>query len=269
MLPSSFVPNGTAIMVPKTSDGRVLFAIPWKGRTIVGTTDTPMENIDEDPKPLDEEIDFILQNANRYLEKSVDRSDVLSVYAGLRPLVRPPKGSGNTATISRDHTIQISDTNLITIAGGKWTTFRKMGEDTIDRAIQVTALEPKPCRTQSLPLHGASQDKDHTPENWKTYGSDAVKLQSLVEETPSLGESLHPTLPYTKAEIVHAIREEMARTVEDLLSRRTRVLIQDAKAAMEVAPIVAKILTQERGKDETWAAKAVDEFNKIAERYLP
>ncbi len=269
VLPKKFVPGNSAIMVPKTSDGRVLFAIPWKDSVIVGTTDTPMDKIDPNPKPLDQEIDFILENARRYLETGVDRKDIRSVYAGLRPLVKPPKSSGNTAALSRDHTIQISNTGLITIAGGKWTTFRKMGQDTIDRAIEVAGLVTKPCQTRALALHGASSNGEAIPENWRMYGSDALKLQKLASDNAELNEELHPDFSYKKAEIVFGIREEMALSIEDLLSRRTRILVQDAKAAMEAAPAVAAILAKEQGRDETWARNAVEEFKQTAREFLP
>ncbi len=262
----SFLPTDTAIMIPHTSDGRVLFAIPWHGYTMVGTTDTPIKKVELEPKALDEEIEFILATAKEYLHKPPTRADILSVFAGVRPLVK----SGNaksTANLSRDHTLEIDKSGLVTITGGKWTTYRRMAEDCINQTANLAGLPEKDCATKNLPIHGSGENTAQFGD-LNIYGSDAIELNKLIESDKSLGEKLHPQLPYTIAEVVWAIRHEMAETVEDVLARRLRILFLNAKLAIEIAPRVAEIAAQELGKNETWKAEQIKIFNEVAKNYL-
>ena len=253
-------------MVPHTPDGRVLFAVPWHDCVVVGTTDIPVDNIELEPMPMDEEIGFILTNASKYLSKRPSREDVLSVYAGLRPLVKVGDAK-STAALSRDHTILISNSGLLTIAGGKWTTYRKMAQDAVEQAETMAGFEERPCKTEHLQIHGWTTQKISRP-NLRVYGADAPAIEEIADEAPELREKTHPELPYIGAEVVWAVREEMARTVEDVLSRRTRALLLGARASMEAAPRVAALIAKETGRDEAWAAKAVQEYNKVAQRYV-
>jgi glycerol-3-phosphate dehydrogenase len=266
VLPKSFLPGKSAIMVPHTPDGRVLFAVPWHDCVVVGTTDIPVDNIELEPMPMDEEIGFILTNASKYLSKRPSREDVLSVYAGLRPLVKVGDAK-STAALSRDHTILISNSGLLTIAGGKWTTYRKMAQDAVEQAETMAGFEERPCKTEHLQIHGWTTQKISRP-NLRVYGADAPAIEEIADETPELREKIHPELPYIGAEVVWAVREEMARTVEDVLSRRTRALLLGARASMEAAPRVAALIAKETNRDKAWEAKAVQEYNKVAERYV-
>lgn len=267
VLDKSFLPGNDAIMIPKTDDGRVLFLVPWYNRVIVGTTDTLLNNHSLEPKALDEEVNFIISTANKYLNKKVCKADVLSIYAGLRPLAASKDNSEKTKEISRSHKIIVSNSELITIAGGKWTTFRRMAEDTINKAISIGKLPNVSCKTEILQIHG-SKESLHNAHHLNIYGSDQVSIQKLIIETPELGEKLHSRLPYTKAEIIWAIRNEMARTVDDILARRVRALFLDAKAAIEIAPLVASILAKELGKDKLWQQQQIKEFTTIANHYV-
>lgn len=266
VLDKEFLPGDSAIMVPQTDDGRVLFAVPWHDKVVVGTTDTEMPEAVLEPRALDEEIDFILMHAKRYMEKDPSRSDVKSVFAGLRPLVRPAD-SKNTAAISRDHYLTVAESGLITITGGKWTTYRKMGEDTINLAATIAGLEEKDCITKSLRIHGWLKNVDRE-EPLYFYGSDALGIRALIKEDPSLKEKLSPALPYVKAEVVWQIRNEMARSIEDVLARRTRALFLDAKASIDCAPAVAEILMKELSKSNEWANSQINEYSKLANEYL-
>jgi glycerol-3-phosphate dehydrogenase len=262
-----FLPNGNAIMVPKTTDGRLLFLVPWLGKVIVGTTDVPDDNLCLEPKTSEEEIDFILENAAPYLTRPIKREDVLSVYSGLRPLVVNPKKHGNTASLSRNHVIEVSDSGLITIAGGKWTTFRKMGEDAIDKAMEVGGLAVRPSRSKTMRFYGLPAE-DFSPPRFSTYGADANALEAWILENPGLGETIHLQLSYTWAEVLWAIRYELAESVDDVLSRRTRSLLLDAGAAMEAAPAVGRFMAEELGRDEVWINSSVASFLQIAKNYL-
>jgi glycerol-3-phosphate dehydrogenase len=266
VLPREFLPGDSAIMIPKTDDHRVLFAVPWHGRVVLGTTDSPLDEISAEPRALPQEREFLMTSAARYLSHDPKPSDVLSIYAGLRPLVK--KGGGkNTAALSRDHTILVSDSGLITITGGKWTTYRRMAQDVVDRAQESAELPERPCTTEKLPLHGATEEKGFE-EHWRVYGTDAPKLQAMIRDDPALGERVHPRLEYTKAEVVWQAREEMARSVEDVLARRTRALLLDARAAIEAAPGVAALLARELGQDERWAQDSAEAFRKVASGYV-
>jgi glycerol-3-phosphate dehydrogenase len=267
VLDKSFQPGDSAIMVPHTDDGRVLFAVPWHDRVVVGTTDTPVAKVSLEPRALEEEVDFLLKHAARYLTHDPQPSDVKSVFAGLRPLVRANGKSGDTAAISRDHSLTIAPSGLVTITGGKWTTYRKMGEDTVDAAIQVAGLPHKPSVTARLKLHAASRSK-RPKRGWEVYGTDAPHLRDIAELEPALMELLHPALPYRAAEVAWAARNEMARTVEDVLSRRTRALLLDARASMEAAPAVAALLGKELGRDAAWEEAQVEEYRATARGYV-
>jgi glycerol-3-phosphate dehydrogenase len=262
----SFQPGENAIMVPHTDDGRVLFVIPWHGRVLVGTTDTPMSRAELEPRALPEEIDFILRNANRYLTKDPSRADVLSVFAGQRPLVQ--EENAETKTISREHVIHVSPTGLVSVVGGKWTTYRKMAEDTLAFAEDVGGLTHRPCVTEELKLHGwVARESLPDDDVSRAYGTDLSAVEDLVREDPSLDEPLHPRLPYRGVHIVWALRHEMARDLEDLLSRRTRSLLLDARAAVECAPRVAVLAARELGRDGAWETDQVERFTELAGGY--
>jgi glycerol-3-phosphate dehydrogenase len=266
VLPKSFLPGTSAIMVPNTPDGRVLFAVPWHDHVVVGTTDVPVDHIEREPTPMDDEIGFILTNAAKYLSKPPTRKDVLSVFAGLRPLVKTGDAK-STAALSRDHTILISNSGLLTITGGKWTTYRKMAEDAVDQAQTMAGLDERPCKTVHLQIHGWTAQAI-APPNLRVYGADAPAIEKLAAAEEGLSERIHPQLAYIKAEVVWAAREEMARNVEDVLARRTRALLLGARASIEAAPIVADLLAKELGKNEAWKDKAVEDFTKVAQGYL-
>jgi glycerol-3-phosphate dehydrogenase len=263
----SFLPGDSAIMVPHTSDGRVMFAIPWHDHVLIGTTDTPVGDATLEPIATDQEIDFILSTASLYLARKPTRDDILSVFAGIRPLVRS-SGAGNTSALSRDHTIHIDKTGLLTICGGKWTTYRRMAEDCVNQAATLARLPETPCTTGSLRLHGFHPSAaDFGP--LRVYGGDAPLIQQIARRVPELAEPLDHDLPYTGAEIVWAARHEMARTLEDALARRTRALFLNAKAAMRMAPRVAELMAVELGRDAAWQARQVVEFTAVARRYVP
>lgn len=266
VLDKEFLPGDTAIMVPQTEDGRVLFAVPWHNKVVVGTTDTEVKEAELEPRPLDEEIDFILKHAEKYLTKDPKREDVLSIFAGLRPLVKPAEDK-STASISRDHFLVVSNSGLVTITGGKWTTYRKMAEDTINQASLIAGLEEKPCVTKQLRIHGFLKNVDRT-DPLHVYGSDYAAIEKLMEERPELKEKLCDALPHTKAEVVYSAQKEMARTVEDFLSRRTRSLLLDAKSSVKMAPETARLLAETLGKDENWQRQQVEDFNRIADGYI-
>jgi glycerol-3-phosphate dehydrogenase len=258
----SFLKSDTALMVPRTSDGRVLFVIPWHGHAVAGTTDTPVDAPSLEPRALEEEIEFVLETAGRYLSRPPGREDVLAVYVGLRPLV---KGEGKTSALSRDHVIHVDGSGLLTITGGKWTTYRHMAEDCVDHAITLGKLPDAECRTKNLRIHGYMKEADALGE-LEVYGSDAEAVTTLAEDA-ELAERLNPELPYIAAEVVWAARAEMARTVEDVLARRMRVLFLNARAAMEMAEPVARLLAGELGRDEAWVGRQVKEFRELAGQY--
>jgi glycerol-3-phosphate dehydrogenase len=261
-----FLQAESAVLVPRTTDGRVLFAIPWHGHTLVGTTDTPITTPQLEPVAMEQEIEFILATAAQYLEKPPKREDVLSVFAGIRPLVRAP-GAVSTAALSRDHVIHIDKSGLMTITGGKWTTYRHMAEDCVNQAATLGQLAEGPCRTQHLRIHGYHTDAKEFGD-LAMYGTDAPEIRKLVQANPKLGEKLHSALPYIKAEVVWAVRYEMAQTIEDVLARRTRALFLNARAALEMAPKVADLMTPELGWDSENKAKQIAEFQTVARNYL-
>lgn len=265
---ASFLPGNSAIMVPHTRDGRVMFAIPWHGHTLVGTTDTPLDSIDDEPTAFEHEIAFILETAAQYLHHAPTRDDVLSSWAGIRPLVRAP-GAASTAALSRDHTIHIDPNGLLSIAGGKWTTARKMAEDCVDQAALLAGLDERECVTRRLRIHGYHHHASRHGAR-SVYGSDAIAIDDLVRAHPDLdlAQPLDPHLPYIEAEVVWAARWEMARTVEDILSRRTRALLLNARAALRMAPRVAALLARELGRGAHWETDQIRSFTNLTSRYL-
>lgn len=266
VLPGEFLPGGCALMVPRTADKRVLFAIPWHGCVVVGTTDVAREDIVLEPIPFPQEIEFILEHAARYLVKDPTAADVLSAFAGLRPLVSAAGGE-RTAAISREHSVLVSESGLVTIMGGKWTTYRKMAEDTVGRAIEVGGLEMRPSVTRRLPIHGFHRHAERFGP-LAIYGSDAPALKSLIDENPSYGRRLHPRLPLMAGQVIWGVRYEMARRVEDILSRRTRALLLDARGSIEAAPLVAELMAKELGKDKRWCDEQVKAYRDLASGYL-
>lgn len=266
VLDREFLPGTSAIMVPKTEDGRVLFVVPWNNKAIVGTTDTPVEKTALEPRALEEEVEFLLEHAAKYLSKDPTRADVQSVFAGLRPLVNTDDGK-STAQISRSHSLMVSISGLVTITGGKWTTYRKMGEDTIDKAALIAGLEERPSKTKDLRIHGWLKNINKEDPLF-FYGSDTIAIRKLINREPELGEPLHKNLPIIKAQVVWAAQNEMARTVEDFLSRRTRALLLNARASIEMAPEVARLLAKELGKDENWEQQQIENYTSLAKEYI-
>lgn len=265
----SFLGGDTAIMIPKTSDGRVMFGVPWHGKVVLGTTDTPLNEFVLEPRALEEEVDFILKTSGQYLKKQPKRSDVLSVFAGLRPLAAPKKNTDGKKTkeISRSHKIVTSPSGLVTITGGKWTTYRDMAEDAVDRAISVCGLPQAPCKTEDIKIHGYKENVDRSNFSY-VYGSDYPKIQAIEKESPTYAEKLHPDYDYTVAEVVWAVREEMAMTLDDVLSRRLRITFLDARAALLMAPRVAEIMKAEMGESDEWVKTQIDEFAELGKNYL-
>ena len=267
MVDGSFLQSKKAIMIPKTSDGRVLFIIPWHDKVIAGTTDTLIKKPKIEPTPLHEEVDFILETMNQYLEKKATREDVLSVFSGLRPLAKPKKEETSTKEVSRSHKI-IVDENLISIIGGKWTTYRKMAEDVVDEVIRSFQFEKVPVKTTKLSIHGNISEKMSAPDHEYFYGSDLSDFKKLEASNPAFQKKIHPKYPYTNAQVVWSVRNEMARTVEDFLSRRIRLLLLDAKAAKEAAPQVARLIAQELKRDKEWETQQIEAFQKLSEKYI-
>ena len=265
VLDRSFLPGDSAIMVPRTSDGRVMFAIPWHEHTLLGTTDTPILDVSLEPAPMEKEIEFVLETAAQYLARPPTRADVLSAFAGIRPLVKSSEAVG-TAALSRDHTIHVSKSGLVTIAGGKWTTYRRMAADCVDHAATLARLDERPCVTRTLAIHGHIENPGSLGE-LRYHGSDAGPIRELMNSDPRLGRRLHPALPIYAAQVVWAARHEMARTVDDVLARRTRALFLNAGAAIDMAPDVATLLAIELGRNSGWESDQIAEFNSIARHY--
>ena len=265
VLDRSFLPGDHAVMIPRTDDSRVLFAVPWHDRVVVGTTDTAVPTAELEPRALPDEVDYVMTHTARYFARDPVPSDVLSIFAGLRPLVKAA-GAASTAALSRDHTLVVSDSGLVTITGGKWTTYRHMAEDTVDRAAQVAGLAPQPCTTRTLKLRGWLDAPLEAP--FAVYGADAPALLALLAERPEWREKLHPNLPYRVGEAVWAARHELARTVEDVLARRTRALLLDARASIAAAPAAAAALAAELGRDEAWQAEQVRQYEALARGYI-
>ncbi|MBC6109351.1 glycerol-3-phosphate dehydrogenase/oxidase [Pedobacter fastidiosus] len=267
VIEKSFLNSDSALMIPKTSDGRVLFAVPWHDHLLVGTTDTPLDEHSLEPRALKQEVDFIMNTASAYFDRKPLELDILSVFSGLRPLAAPTSGDGNsTKEISRDHKLMVSAKGLITITGGKWTTYRRMAEETVDLAISHAGLEMKACITENLKIHGCTDKK--AGDHLDIYGSDRVKIEALMNAQPELKAKLHPKYPYTEAEVVWSARYEMAETVEDILSRRLRILFIDAHVAKEMSTKVASLLAEELKADKNWESNQIETFNKLADGYI-
>lgn len=270
VLPASFLDSKTAILVPHTDDGRVIFLVPWHDRVLVGTTDTPLKKPVLEPQAQKQEIEFLLQHAARYLKKEPRCQDILSHFVGIRPLVKQlkQKRGSKTASISRDHSITISPAGLVTITGGKWTTYRKMAEDTIDRAISVGNLPRRPSYTSELKLFGYATGLD--PQNpWSAYGSNIKHIKQIARSNPQLKKKLSQSFPYTFAHVQWAIDHEMARSVEDVLSRRTRLLLLDARAAVNIAPEVARFMACRLKRSKKWEQQQLSHFSKLAQSMYP
>jgi glycerol-3-phosphate dehydrogenase len=266
VLPHSWLSGSAALMVPKTADGRVLFAIPWHGVTLVGTTDEAVESASTEPHSMQSERNFLFEHIERYFGRRPRTEEILSVWSGLRPLVR--KGHGKTSKLSRDHTILVSESGVVTVTGGKWTTYRRMGQDAIDHAAEVAGLAKVAPRTLDLKLHGWTDQVAGVAESDRVYGADLPMLQQLSTENPELDKLLQHRLPYRMREVVWAARYEMARTVEDVLARRTRALFLNSKAAIEAAPAVADVLAKELGRSAAWREKDLQNFLTVAQGYV-
>jgi glycerol-3-phosphate dehydrogenase len=266
VLDSSFLQSSSAIMIPKTDDRRVLFAIPWYGKVVVGTTDTPLDTITLEPKALEQEIDFILKTTGKYLTRPPERKDVKCIYAGLRPLAANPDKPEATKEVSRRHKITLSSSGLLSIIGGKWTSYRRMAEETIDRAIKAGILEKKKCLTRDFSFY--SNNKPFKSERLKIYGNQASEIEKMIIDQPDLGELIDQRLPYTKAEIIWICKNEMPRTLEDVLARRTRALFLDVRASVEAGPVVADLMAKELGFNKTWQEKQTTDYNKLTANYL-
>lgn len=252
--------------MPKTSDNRILFAIPWHDSVVCGSTDIPIKEIEEEPKRFDEEIDFIINNLNNYLNIKIEKSDVKSVYTGIRPLVMDPKAGGNTSKISRNEKIFISNSNLITIAGGKYTTYRKMAEKTLLKAIEKNLIPNYPSTTEDLKLHGYLKKEEaiKIPEPFRAYGSDFEILKNME----GFNKKIHENLDLNEAQIAFAIEFEQAKTIDDVLARRTRSLPLNPQAAIEAAPRVAEIMMKKLNKSEEWKNEQIKNFLEISKKYL-
>ena len=262
-----FLEGTNALLIPETPDNRVLFAVPWHNHILLGTTDTPLTQHALEPIALEKEINFILETVAQYLKTPPLKKDILTVFAGLRPLAASQNNDDKTKEISRDHKIIISSSGLITITGGKWTTYRKMADDTIKFAMKNGLVPVSVCQTTKIPIHGFSTIAENS--DLAIYGSDAEKIKLLQQKHPWMQEKVIATMPYTKAEVVWCIRHEMARTIEDVLARRLRILFLDADAAMTAAPVISEILGKELQQTEEWKQNQLTNFLKLAKGYLP
>lgn len=262
---ASFFESTNAMLIPKTADGRVLFLIPWHGKLLLGTTDTPVKKVSLEPQAFDDEIHFILNHFNKYATQKISRKDVESVFVGLRPLVKEQSVT-NTAILSREHVLKVFPSGLVTIIGGKWTTYRKMAEQTVNKAIQIADLNWVRCKTRHLKIHGYTNFKSNS--HLSIYGSDAIFIEKMMIADDTLAQKIHNNYPYTKAEVIWAVQNEMAMTVEDVLARRIRLLFLDAKAAIDAAPVVANIMADFFDKNDEWIKEQLLSFEKLAIGYL-
>jgi glycerol-3-phosphate dehydrogenase len=268
VLDRSFLPGQTALLVPHTDDGRVIFTIPWHNRVLVGTTDTPMTESAVEPRPLREEVVYLTEYVGRYLDRRPLANDILSAFAGLRPLLRG-RGDATTSKLSREHAVLVSESGLVTIAGGKWTTYRRMAIDAVDHATRAAGLHACRSATDELKLHGWHEDLSNGDDPLGVYGSDARRLMELFADRLEWNRLLHPALPYRAGEVIWAARHEAARSIADVLSRRMRALLLDARASVEAAPQVAALLAAELARDKKWEEQQIAEFRKLATAYLP
>lgn len=266
VLDKSFLQSKHAIMIPQTSDGRVLFAVPWHNRVIVGTTDTLVNKASLEPRALEEEIEFILDTAGTYLTKVPTRKDVKSIFAGLRPLAAPQGDEKSTKEISRHHKVLISLSGLITLIGGKWTTYRKMGEDAVDKAILLAGLPERKSITENLMIHSYSQNVSLEDPN-SVYGTDIKSIEEIEKKNKKYKDFLSEELNISKAQLIWAVREEMARTVEDFLARRTRALFLDARESIKMSADVALFIAEELGFDKKWIKHQIEQYKRLAKGY--
>jgi len=265
VLDKKFLEGDSAIMVPQTDDGRVLFAVPWYDKVIVGTTDTEVDQALLEPIPLEKEVEFVLEHAKKYMDHDPELSDVRSIFAGIRPLLKPAE-TKSTASISRDHHIQISQSGLVTITGGKWTTYRKMGEDVINQAALVAGLEEKPSLTRTFRIHGWLKNLDkHDPRH--VYGSDGVAIRKMEKEKPKLAQKVSNKFSYSLAEILWMLENEMTITLEDLMARRTRMLFLDADESIRIAPELVKLMATHLKKGRRWQKDQLEKFINMAQIY--
>jgi glycerol-3-phosphate dehydrogenase len=272
VLDGSLLPGGHGLLVPETADGRLIFALPWLGSTLVGTTDVPVESPDADPEPPQEDVEFLLSELARYLPSARD-AQVRSAFTGIRPLVAR-RDTSSTAALARTHRVMVSESGMVTITGGKWTTARLMGEHAVDKAAQVGGLERRRSRTSRLPLHGAPGGvtgvevfRGAVSEPGYLYGTGIEAIGEMEAASPELGQLLDPALPYRLSQVAFAARHEMAQTVEDVLARRTRSLMLDVEAAVGAAGEVATVMARELGRDERWAEEQVEEVDRAARAY--
>lgn len=260
----SFLKENYAIMVPHTTDGRVLFAVPWNDHVVLGTTDTPVDETLEEPKALDKEIEFILQNASAYMTKKPSRKDVKSVFVGLRPLAATEGNSQSTKEVSRHHKIRVSTSGLVSILGGKWTTYRKIAEDAVNTLQMVGGFPERKCNTQTLAVFGTDFQADFS-DPYHIYGTEASKIRALNEATADSSLSKHIFI--SENQVIWAVREEMALTLEDVLARRTRCLFLNAYETEKIAPRVAEIMKNELKKDDQWAILQLKVFKELLKKY--
>jgi len=266
VLDKSFLQSSSAIMIPKTNDGRVLFAIPWYNEVVVGTTDTPLTEISLEPVALEKEISFILQTAEKYLVKPPRRKDILCIFAGLRPLAANPDNPSSTKEVSRRHKITLSPSGMLTIIGGKWTTYRRMAEETIDKAIKAGFLKSRKCVTSTLKL--TKLIMNNSSDRLHIYGDSSFEIEKLISENPGLGIPIDSRLPYTKAEMIWICRNEMPLTLEDILARRTRALFLNARASTDIAPEVVYLMAKEFGYDNKWQELEIESYYKLVKNYI-
>ncbi|WP_185878032.1 glycerol-3-phosphate dehydrogenase/oxidase [Blattabacterium cuenoti] len=270
VLSKSFFKSKNALVIPKTTDGRVLFCVPWYDHVLIGTTDTLLKKSNIDPSPLEEEIDFILQNFKRYFTTEPKKSDILSAFSGLRPLFYPKFNNKETKDISRSHKIVVNPSGLINIIGGKWTTYRKMGEETVNKAIKIGKLIKKPSITKNLKIHGSNYISNNENYYWDRYGEDQFYIGKLIKNDPILGKKLfykNKMFSFTEAEVIWMVRYEMARTVEDILARRFRLLFLNARKSIDIAPRVASLMAKELSRDKEWEKSQIASFKQLAMRY--
>jgi glycerol-3-phosphate dehydrogenase len=266
VLDSSFLKSKSAIMIPKTDDGRVLFAIPWYGEVVVGTTDTPLDTISLEPVALDEEINFILQTAEKYLARPPKREDILCIFAGLRPLAANPDNPASTKEVSRRHKITISSSGLLSIVGGKWTTYRRMAEETINKAIKAGFIDRRKCVTSNLRL--TTIENIDSSDRLHIYGEGSSEIKQMIIENPESGEKVDDRLPFTRAEIIWICRNEMPLTIEDILARRTRALFLNARASSDMAAEIAEIMAGELGFEKEWKEEQIASYRQLVKNYI-
>lgn len=267
VLDKKFLPDDYAIMVPQTKDGRVMFAVPWHDKVVLGTTDTIIDKSAFEPTPQEDEIEFILETAGQYLTQAPTRADVLSTFAGLRPLAKPEGKGKATKEISRHHKVLVSLSGLVTVIGGKWTTYRKMAQDAVDNAILIGALPDRKCITENLPIYGFDKSSPMGEDPMNVYGTDKEKILNLEEENPDFKMQFSQKFPLKKSQVVWAVRNEMARTLEDMLARRFRGIFLDALESIKISEAVGKVMQEELGQDDEWLQQQLKDFKKVASQY--